>query len=371
MKIAIANNTSHYAWMFRSNLITKLIENGHVVTVIAPFDSYANKIEALSAKYVHLSMKMNKNPFSDLLLVAKFHNILKREDIEIYLGYTIKPNIYGSLAAQALGIPTINNITGLGATFIKNGLITRLVKFLYRMALKRSAKVFFQNNDDLSLFINENIIFHKRYDLLPGSGIDLVKYTPLFGHNNGGSLNIKFLLVARMLWDKGIGEYVNAARILKAKNKHLIFLLLGPLDVQNPAAISREKVLEWQNEGIIKYLGVSEDTRKEISMADCVVLPSYREGTSRALLEAAAMGKPIITTNAVGCKEVVDHEINGFLCNVRDSEDLADKMLRMAEISPAQRDQMGINSRKKVEIQFDEDIVLNKYMNDIAAVTID
>lgn len=369
MKIVIGYNTSHYAYIFRSNLIKKLIQKGHEVVVFSPLDKYSKDIESIGAKHINIPIKMDKNPFSDIFILINFYKLLKKEKPTIYLGYTIKPNIYGSIAAQLLNIHTINNIAGLGATFIKNGLTTTIVKFLYRIALQRSNTIFFQNKDDLSLFLEEKIISHKRYDLLPGSGVDLEKYKPSSTTKPNECMNLNFLLIARMLWDKGIGEYVDAARDLKKKNKQLRFFLLGPLDVQNPAAISREKVNQWQKEGVIEYLGFSEDPRKEIVTADCIVLPSYREGTPRTLLEAAAMGKPLITTNAVGCKEVVDHEINGFLCNARDSKDLAEKMLRMAQTSIDQRLLMGKNSRIKVENQFSEEIVLKKYIDLISTLT--
>jgi glycosyltransferase involved in cell wall biosynthesis len=366
MKIAIGYNTSHYAWMFRSNLIMKLVNAGHSVVVIAPTDEDADKFESIGARHIDLKIKMDKNPFSDLIILMGFYKILKREDIDIFLGYTIKPNIYGSIASHFLGIKVINNIAGLGTTFINDGMATKIIKVLYKLAVTKSYKVFFQNKDDMAMFVEEGIVNHDKIDLLPGSGVDLKKFFPVALRKHGDEF--RFLLIARMLWDKGVMEYVDAARLIKERNKFFVFQLLGPLDVPNPAAIPKEEVLRWMKEGIVDYIGVSKDVRNEISNVDCVVLPSYREGTPRSLLEAAAMGKPIVTTNAVGCKEVVEHNYNGYLCNVRDHIDLAEKMMRIASLAPQEIKIMGENSRKKAETQFDENIVLDRYFDLITSM---
>ncbi len=364
MKIAIGYNTSHYAWMFRASLIKKLIEIGHSVVVIAPTDRYSDNFKRIGAKHIHININMNKNPFSDFAIGITFYKLLKKEGVEVFLGYTIKPNIYGSIAAQMLDIKVLNNIAGLGSTFINNGITTRIVKLLYKISLAKSYRVFFQNKDDMEMFVTERIVEARNTDLLPGSGVDLKKYTPAPFRNP--SDEFRFLLIARMLWDKGVMEYVNAARLLKKKNKNIQFKLLGPLDVANPAAITKDEVAAWVREGVVDYLGVSDDVRYEISNVDCLVLPSYREGTPRSLLEAAAMGKPLITTSAVGCKEVVDHNFNGYLCKARDHLDLADQMMRMASLSTKELRIMGGNSRNKVESQFDENIVLGKYLHTIS-----
>ena len=364
--IAMSYNTSHYGWI-RSNVIKKFLSNGYSVVVISPRDNYTQKLEEIGARHIDIPMKMDKNPFSDILLLLKYYTTLKKERPIVFLGYTIKPNIYGSIAAHMLNIPVINNIAGLGALFTKRSWVTQLVKSLYKFSLSRSQKVFFQNKDDIDLFISEKIVTHKNYDLLPGSGVDLEKYQHTLTRKDLYNGKLVFLLIARMLWDKGVQEFVDAARLVKSKNNNVEFLLLGPADVQNPTAISRDTIEKWVAEGVVKYLGVSDDVRNEIGTADCVVLPSYyREGVPRSLLEAAAMGKPIITTNAVGCKEVVDDGINGYLCNARDSHDLAEKITKIIELTEEERKAMGVNSRKKVEQYFDEEMVLNKYLNAIS-----
>lgn len=367
MKVLIALNTSWNLVNFRGGLIRALVDAGHEVIAVAPQDEYSIRLAALGCRHVPLSMdNKGTNPGRDLLLLWRFYRLLKRERPAAFLGYTVKPNVYGSLAAHALGIPVINNIAGLGAVFIADTWLTILVRGLYRLALSRSARVFFQNEDDRHLFVGGGLVRREVTDRVPGSGVDLEYFsatTPLAsGHR------VRFLLIARMLWDKGVGEYVEAARMVKTRVASAEFFLLGFLDVQNPAAIPRETVRTWVEEGAVSYLGVSDDVRPHIADADCVVLPSYREGTSRTLLEAAAMARPLITTDAVGCREVVDDGINGFLCRPRDAADLAAKMERMIALPPSERVAMGQRGRDKIEREFDEKIVVEKYLAAIAEI---
>ena len=362
-KVVITLNTAWNLLNFRAGLIRALVAVGYEVVAVAPADEYAERLSTLGCRFVPLPMdNQGTHPIRDLLLLFRFFWLLRSEIPDVYLGYTVKPNVYGSLAARALDIPVINNIAGLGAVFIKGGWLNHLVKGLYRVALSRSRMVFFQNNDDRQLFITSHLVPEGVTDLLPGSGIDLNKFSPA---PLPAKALVRFLLIARMLWDKGVGEFVEAARLLKQRGVDAEFCLLGFLDVQNPAAISRQKMNDWVAEGAVRYLGVSDNVREEIALADCVVLPSYREGTPRTLLEAAAMARPIVTTDAVGCREVVDDGINGYLCNPKDASDLADKMERIVSLSHAQRMAMGLRGREKVERQFDEEIVIRKYLEAI------
>ena len=368
MKIIISLNTAWNLVNFRSGLIRALVAAGHEVIAVAPEDRYAVGLKALGCRFVPLHMDNGgTNPIKDVLLTWRFLRMFAYERPDVYLGYTVKPNVYGSLAAHMLHIPVINNIAGLGAVFIKDSWLVRVVRWLYRAALKRSAKVFFQNDDDRQLFIDSGIVRAKVTDLLPGSGIDLKRFTPTFNDIN---IKFRFLLIARMLRDKGVGEYVEAAKLLRARWPQVEFCLLGFVDVQNPAAISRKEMDTWVAEGVVNYLGVSDDVRAEITTADCIVLPSYREGTPRTLLEAAAMARPIITTDAVGCREVVDDGVNGYLCKVRDAGDLAEKMERMLSLSKEQRVKMGMRGRAKMEAEFDEQIVIKKYLTAIETLNV-
>jgi glycosyltransferase involved in cell wall biosynthesis len=370
MKVVICLNTAWNLLNFRAGLIRAMVAQGHEVVAVAPYDHYAPGLAALGCRFVPLPMdNQGTHPGRDVVLLWRFWRLLRRERPDVFLGYTVKPNVYGSLAAGFLGIPVINNIAGLGAVFIKDGWLVRLVRGLYRVALRRSSKVFFQNDDDRQLFIGGGLVNRHTTELLPGSGIDLVRFSVVVASEPGVAPRpFRFLLIARMLRDKGVVEYVGAAKAIKQNYPDVEFALLGFVDVQNPAAISKAEMDSWVAAGSVRYLGVSDDVRLEIAAADCIVLPSYREGTPRTLLEAAAMGRPIITTDAVGCREVVDDGQNGFLCKVRDASDLAHKMESMLKLSAGERQAMGRKGRQKMEREFDEAFVIQKYLDAIQAL---
>lgn len=365
-RVLIAINTSWNIFNFRAGLIRGLRERGYDVIAVAPPDAYAPRLAELGCRYVPLAMdNKGTSPLKDLALTIRFWRLLRREKPDVFLGYTIKPNVYGSMAARVLGIPVINNIAGLGTAFIKQNWLTRLVKGLYRIGLGGSKIIFFQNEDDRALFVRNGIVKPERTALLPGSGIDLLRFAPATAPVAGAPFS--FLLVARLLWDKGVGEYVEAARLVREQRPDAQFRLLGFLDVDNRTAVSRAAVDAWVTEGVIDYLGTSDDVRPHLAAADCVVLPSYREGTPRTLLEAASMAKPLIATDVPGCRQVVDDGVNGYLCRPRDAPDLAAKMLAMLELGDEGRRAMGLAGRVKMEREFDEAIVVARYLEAIEA----
>jgi len=364
-KVLIALNTAWNLVNFRAGLIRGLQDAGYEVVTVAPPDEHVPRLLELGCRYIPLDMdNKGTHPGRDLLLLGRFWRLLRKERPAVFLGYTVKPNVYGSLAAHALGLPVINNIAGLGAVFIKQNWLTHLVRGFYRQALSRSAKVFFQNDDDRQVFIEGGLVRSGITDRLPGSGIDLQQF-PFSAVVPVAGRGMRFILIARMLWDKGVGEFVEAARMLLQRYPDAEFCLLGFLDVQNPAAISRAQMEEWVAEGAVRYLGSTDDVRPHIADSDCMVLPSYREGVPRTLLEAAAMGRPIVTTDAVGCRDAVDDGLSGFLCRPRDAADLAEKMEQMIALSPEARADMGRYGRLKMEREFDEQIVIRKYLNAI------
>lgn len=367
MKVVIALNTAWNLLNFRSGLIRALLSEGHEVVAVAPDDEYADRVRALGCQFIPLAMdNQGTNPIKDLDLWWRYRHLLKALKPDVLLGFTVKPNVYGSLAAHSLGIAVVNNIAGLGSVFNKKNWLTVVVRLLYRLALARSAKVFFQNQDDLDAFVSYGLVKPMVVGRLPGSGVNLAQFQALPPKPDNG--RVTFLLIARMLWDKGVGEYVRAAAQIKAQHPNAEFALLGFLDVQNPTAVSRAQMDEWVAQGAVMYWGVSDDVRTEVARADVVVLPSYREGTPRTLLEAAAMGKPIITTNAVGCKDVVDDGVNGFLCEPKSADDLARAMSRILSLNQAERVHMGLQGRLKMESEYDERIVLNQYIAAISDV---
>lgn len=368
-KVMIASNTAWSLINFRSGLIRALKEADYDVVAVAPHDDYAAQLPSLGCRFVALPMdNKGTHPLRDLVLLSRFHRLLRRERPAAFLGYTVKPNVYGSLAAHALGIPVVNNIAGLGTAFIRETWLTRVVRGLYRLALARSRAVFFQNREDLQLFVESGMVRSSRASRLPGSGVDTQTFlpAPIPDAEGGGCV---FLLVARLLWDKGVGEYVEAARKLRARHSSARFQLLGPTAVANRSAISPEQISRWQEEGVIEYLGQTDDVRPHINAAHCVVLPSYREGVPRSLLEAAAMGRPIVTTDAPGCRDAVEDGVTGFLCQPRNAEDLAEKMQRIITAPPEERSRMGIAGRQKVTREFDEKIVITAYLRAISVLS--
>jgi len=343
------------------------MNTGYEVTVLAPDDDSSQKLEQVGCRYLNLKLD-NKglNPLTDLRLRNSMKKIYEELSPNLVIHYTIKPVIYGSLAARDLGIPFVNNITGLGTAFIKTNWLTWLVKRLYRLSQKNADYVLFQNVDDRELFSRDRLIPENvPQEVIPGTGID----TDHFNVRPYPESNpVTFLLIARMLWDKGVREFVEAARQIKSEFSNVNFQLLGFLDVENRTAISRIQVERWDKDGIVEYLGYTDDVREHIAFSSCVVLPSYREGLPRTLLEAAAMGRPIIATDVTGCREVVDHGVNGYLCKERDANDVAEKMKDMINLSTDERREMGLKGRKKMEREFDEKIIVEKIVSRIEGV---
>lgn len=365
--IVISRNTAWSLYNFHSSLIGAMIDEGYDVVAIAPGDQYNARLRSCGCRLVELPMDNHgTNPARDTLLLWRYSQLLRRIRPFIYLGYTIKPNVYGSLAANALGIPVVNNISGLGVTFVKNNMLTRIVRGLYRLGLHRSQRIFFQNEEDRRLFVENGLVRTDITERLPGSGIDLSRYRPAPAALPSRR-PFRFVLVARMIRHKGIVDFVNAARIVRQRFPGTEFRLVGFLNPKDPNGITAQEVRCWEEEGVVEYCGETDDVRPYLAHADCTVLPSgYPEGVPRSLLEAAAMGRPIITTDTAGCRDVVDHEVNGFHCRVKDAEDLADKMLRMMALPAEARLQMGQAGRRKVESEFDERIVIRKYLDVIA-----
>lgn len=382
--IAIIINTSWNIYNFRLGLLKALEAEGYKIVCIAPKDDYSEKLEAMGFEYHDIKIN-NKgtNPLEDAKLVYAFYRLYKNVAPDVLLHYTIKPNIYGTMAAGMLGIPVISNISGLGTVFLNDSPSSKVAKWLYKVALRVPKKVFYQNAHDRELFIDAKLVKEEKTDLLPGSGINTQKFQPLESEEYNDN-TVRFLFIARLVKDKGLTEFVQAARTLSAKGyglgvtkeqkdiEHGIgdqvwndveaeFNILGSYYPGNPTAITEEEMKVWEEEGSVKYIGTSDDVQSVISKSDCVVLPSYREGLSRVLLEAASMAKPIITTDVPGCREVVDDGISGFLCGVKDANSLVEQMKKMIMLSDEERIEMGRRGREKVVKEFDESLVIEKY----------
>ena len=372
MHIAVVSNTCWYLFNFRLNLMLALQAAGHTVVAVAPDDAYAQRLRDAGISFEAVPISGGgTHPLRELQSVLRLGAVFRRHQVGLVLSYTPKGNLYSALACMALRIRFVPNVSGLGRAFIRKSLVTRVAKALYRLTFSRAHRVFFQNLDDMGVFVRDGLVRSEKAERLPGSGVDLSRFVPAPPMARGADAPV-FLLVARMLWDKGVGEYVEAARRVRVLHPGACFQLLGFLDVDSPSAISRRQMDDWLAEGVVTYLGRTDDVREFLRQADCVVLPSYREGVPRTLLEAAATARPVITTDAPGCRDTVVDGKTGFLCRPADAQDLADKLLRFMALGSDERQAMGQQGREFVDQNFDERLVIDRYLAVVSEIaTID
>ena len=363
MKIVISINSTWNIYNFRLYLIKKLQNLGHSIIAVAPKDEYVSKLGELNVKCYHVSLDSNgTNPLNDIRLVYQYYKLYSELKPDCILSYTIKPNIYGNFVARLLNIPTINNISGLGTLFINKSIATHIGKLLYRFSLSSSYHVFFQNSDDKALFIKNKLVDKKITSVIPGSGVNVDEFDCDRTKNNAN----KFLFVGRLISDKGVFEYLDAAVSVLKKYPKKEFLLVGELGSLNNTALSKKQIEKYtSNYNQITYLGKTNDIKKVLKSVDIMILPSYREGLSRSLLEAAAMKLPIITTNVSGCRDVVVDGYNGFLCDLKSRLSLKNKIIKMIDLNEKERLQFGVNGREKVIKEFSSDIVNKTYIEKV------
>jgi glycosyltransferase involved in cell wall biosynthesis len=366
MRILIIANTSFKLINFRSNLMSTLISDGHSVTAVAPLDNYTDCFTNIGVQFIELKFNSFSTSFlHELGLIRRIYNILRHERPDVILSFTIKPNIYSAFTAQILSIPTLPNITGLGAAFDNNGILYFVIKLLYRLSFRKCQKVFFQNNQDLSSFIRHSLVRADQAALLPGSGVDLERFAPL--PLPGRGKKITFLFIARMLRDKGVEFFAEGASRISKIFPEARFQLLGPYGTGKKGGLGPDDIAALSYKYNVSYLGCTDDVRPFLAAADCVVLPSYyREGTPRSLLEAAAMGRVVITTDMPGCRDVVEHGVSGYTCPARDVEGLAAMLRKFIELSDEQRQKMGTAGNKRMRELFNEEIVINAYRRALA-----
>ena len=345
---------------------------GAELVVIAPIDKYIFYLNEFSnIRHIPLKMLSRKsvNPYYDLRLLHEMYSIYKREKPDIVLHYTIKPNIYGNLAARFCNIPSICAVTGLGYAFLHNGWVHKISTWLYRFSFSSAKKVIFENEDDKNYFTEEKITKIEQNVAVNGCGIDTDYYrenSSVFPTKN----KTIFTFIGRFLYDKGIEEFVEAAKIIKQKRRDVEFWLVGEIDEQNPATISSDLLLEWVNQRVVVDYGPASDVRVPMGKSNCIVLPSYREGTSRVLLEAASMGKPIITTNVPGCRNVVENGENGLLCEVANTAALVQSIEQFLALPSKKVEKMGFLGRKKAEEVFNINLISQdvlKIINEVLA----
>ncbi|MEM5367331.1 glycosyltransferase family 4 protein [Paraburkholderia azotifigens] len=376
LRIALVCNTAFAIYQYRQGLIRTLVARGVEVTVIAPRDRTTALLEQMGCRCIELHVaSKGTNPRDDLRTMGALYKLYRSIRPHIVFHYTIKPNIYGTIAAKLAGVDSVAVTTGLGYVFIQKSRAAQIAKLLYRFAFRFPREIWFLNQDDEAAFRDQKLLAHpERARLLHGEGVDLEQFsfTPLPDRKRADENNqraFSFVLIGRLLWDKGVGEYVEAARRLRATYPHARFQLLGPVGVDNPSAISQAEVDAWVREGVIDYLGEAHDVRPLIAAADCVVLPSYREGVPRTLMEASAMGRPIVATNVPGCREVVADGVNGLLCEARSVESLAAALARMLDMHDDERRAMAGRGRAKVMQEFDERVVVDRYKSLIQQLT--
>ncbi len=365
MRIAIVINTAWNIYNFRMGLIRSFLAKNYEIHTIAPADGYEGYLTEAGCQH-HSVVLDNKgsNPKNDIHYIYQLYKVYRKVKPDVILHFTIKPNLYGTLAAKLLGIPVINNVSGLGTVFLRENRTSKIARTMYRYLFQFPEKVFFQNKDDLQYFIRQGLVKEEITALLPGSGVNINYFYPApFARNR----TFVFLLAARLIQDKGIREYAEAARILKKQHLNAQFWLVGFKD-DSPFGIDESTLQRWKEEGLVDYKGSTDTIRDVIRLADCVVLPSYREGTPRSLLEAASMGKPLVATNVPGCIEVVENGVNGFLCESHNAEDLASQMAQMMLLDDEALEKMGRASRQKIENTFDENLVIQKYQKAVAEI---
>ncbi|MCM3673362.1 glycosyltransferase family 4 protein [Peribacillus simplex] len=357
-KVLILANNSIGLYNFRFELIKELIKQKYEVYFSLPEKVDDEKVQLIiKAGAKHIQTHINRrgiNPFEDWKLIKEYKKMITEVNPDLLLTYTIKPNVYGTYAANKINVPVIMNITGIG-TSLTNSKLKKIVINLYKYACKKAKFVFFQNKSNYTLFISNKIVSQDKTVILPGSGVNTNKFIPVTKTKEDEK--IRFLFIGRLMKEKGIEEYLEVAETLSTKYANIEFQILGSFEEEKYKVI----ILNNKNKQI-KYLGVSNDVRTEIREVDCIVNSSYHEGMSNILLEGAAMGKPLIASNIPGCKEIIEDGHNGYLFEVKTTTSLEKKLIQFIELDKKEKENMGKRSRIKVKAEFDRNIVINNYM---------
>ncbi len=359
--IGIVANTTWNIYNFRLNVIHKLLESGYNVYVLAPVDEYIEYKEKFpTVRHIALRTLTRdaKHPFRDLIFIEELRRKTNYLKLDLLLCYTHKPNIYGALAARLNNIPSIAVVTGLGYPFLSQGWIKFIVKSLYRITSRFHSSFIFENEDDKTLFVDAGIISESKGVSIKGCGVDIDHFSPDGSFPKNGLTHFTF--IGRLLYDKGIKEFVQAAAAIKNKGGKAKFVIVGEIDKDNPSSINPDELAQWMDEDIVDYKGYVKDVRGIISSSDCIVLPSYREAIARSLTESMAMGKPVIATETAGCREAIDDGQNGFLVPVKDAVSLEEAMTKIMIMDEDSLKSMGLLGRKKTEKEFDQRIIADQ-----------
>ncbi|MDB5273174.1 MAG: glycosyl transferase [Chitinophagaceae bacterium] len=365
--IAIFVNTSWNIYNFRMNIVKALVNEGYDVLCIAPQDGYSAKLVSDHVRYVPVQMEnRGVNPIKDFLLFLSVWKIFRHHKPDVVLQFTIKPNIYGSFAARLFGIPVINNVSGLGTVFLNHNLSSSIAKGLYKFAFQSPFRIFFQNSEDRDLFIEAGLVKSSKSSLIPGSGVNLQRFS---FRPYQRQTPFVFLMASRLIHDKGLYEYLEACTLIRKKYGQVVecWLQGAPADSE-AAGITTSQIETILSRYPVRYFPFTDSIEEFVYKADVVVLPSYREGVSRVLLEAASMGKPLIATDVPGCREIVKQNYNGLLCHVKDAKDLSRAMMEMFNKSEAELQAFSNNSRQLVEKEFSDVVVSDAYLKAVKEV---
>ena len=360
MKILILANSDGGLYNFRKELLIELVK-AHEVSISVPEGEYASFFRSIGCKLFHMSFdRHGTNPMKELELLSCYKKLLKAEKPDIVFTYTIKPSVYGGMACAQMRIPYVVNITGLGTAVENGGMMQKITLFLYKLGLRKAQKVFFQNSANQQFMLSKGVIAGD-FDLLPGSGVNLERY-PLVEYPD--SETIDFLFIGRVMKEKGVDQYLEAAEYIRKKYPQTRFHVCGGCE-----QAYEQRLADLQEKGVIIYHGRVKNMPEMQKISACTIHPTYYpEGMSNVLLESCASGRPIITTDRAGCREIVDDGINGFVVRQRDSQDLIEKVEKFLALSREERRDMGLAGRAKMEREFDRRIVIEKYMNEVENV---
>lgn len=367
--LLFVGNTAWSMYNFRLEVL-KFFTGDYNVIVLAPEDAWGNKLLSEGISYIPITIdNKGTSPLNDIKLMWDLYWLYRKCRPSLIFHYTIKPNIYGTLASLLCRkVKSIAVVTGAGSVFVKNTWLTKLVSLMFKCSLKFSHEVWFLNNEDRDLFISSKMVDRSKSVVLPSEGINTDQFKDC--HATKNTEKFIFLYLGRVLWDKGVGEFVEAARKIKETRNGVIFQILGFLDQRTPSAIPPNIVTGWHREGIVEYLGSSDDVKKTILESNCIVLPSsYREGIPRSLLEAASLEKPVIASDIAGCRAVVEDGVTGYLCQPRNAFDLQQKMEKMIGLTIEQRESMGKAARKKIKKQFEIKAIIEQYQKSVIALS--
>lgn len=356
-KILLLSNQAKYTYRLRKELIFELLNQNYLVEIICPYGKELDEFQAKGVNLNHLSFEsQGKNPFKELLFVARLIYLIFKIKPDIILGFTIKFNIYGNLAARLLRIPFIANITGLGDGFSKSKRLQKFLLFMYRISFRKISHIFFQNEDNKNFFASNDIL-NGSYSILPGSGINLEDFpwTPIAKNK---TTNILFL--SRVIKDKGIEEFLEMAKKISSSRQFVCFHVAGTLGEDYESELT-----SYENANVIRYHGEIEDVASLIQKMDVVVSPSYHEGMSNTLLEAAAIGRPIIASDIAGCREVVNEGVSGLIVPVKEIDPLIEAVETLLVLERKELERMGYLGRKHIETRFDRTIVVDTYLETI------